>query len=360
MIRVLLSNTSLKIRFNGIITDAFNSNIGSPQGDALSPILFAIYLEYALRLLREKVQRPKVDLEAAVPGELIYADDTDFISLDKSFLDDILRVVGSVFGELNIIVNTDKTEHTIIGHHDVVKDQQAWKETKKLGSKLGVEEDVARRKVLATQCFNKFKYIWKRSNKVSKTIRMMTYKTIVESVLLFNCSTWALSIKEADNLDTYQRRLLRKILGHVWSDKVSNEDLYKEAGVVPASLQVLDARWRLFGHILRMNENTPARKAMVYYFAGDQKGRKGPRITIATSLSNEYYIVHGKKLDSLEALNEIASIAQDRNEWKEITSKVVQSYADMQSNKRLVQKQKRKGEVVLQNITHNYLLRSRG
>ena len=71
-------------------------------------------------------------------------------------------------------------------------------------------------------------------------------------------------------------------------------------------------------------------------------------------------MVHGKKLDSLEALNEIASIAQDRNEWKEITCMVVQSYADMQSNKRLVQKQKRKGEVVPHNITHNYLLRSRG
>ena len=70
----------------------------------LSPILFAVYLEYALRLLRGKVQRPKVDLEADVPGELIYADDTDFISLDKSFLDDILRVVGSAFGELNIML----------------------------------------------------------------------------------------------------------------------------------------------------------------------------------------------------------------------------------------------------------------
>jgi len=129
MIRLLLSNTSLKVRFNGIVTDAFNSNIGSPQGDALSPILFAIYLEHALRLLRGQVQRPQADLEAAVPGELIYADDTDFISLDKSFLNDILNVVGSVFGELNILVNTDKTEHTIIGHNDVVKNQQAWKGT---------------------------------------------------------------------------------------------------------------------------------------------------------------------------------------------------------------------------------------
>ena len=64
----------------------------------------------------------------------------------------------------------------------------------------------------------------------------------------------------------------------MWSDTVSNDDLYKEAGVVPASLQVLDARWRLFGHILQRNENTSARKAMIFYFAGDQKGRKGPRI----------------------------------------------------------------------------------
>ena len=51
----------------------------------------------------------------------------------------------------------------------------------------------------------------------------MTYKTIVESVLLFNCSSWALSLKEADNQDTYQRRLLRKILDYACSDKVSNE-----------------------------------------------------------------------------------------------------------------------------------------
>ena len=71
-------------------------------------------------------------------------------------------------------------------------------------------------------------------------------------------------------------------------------------------------------------------------------------------------MVHCEKLDSSEAFNEIVSIAQERNECKKITSKVVQSYADMQSKKRLVQKQKRKGEVVPQNITHNYLLRSRG
>ena len=120
---------------------------------------------------------------------------------------------------------------------------------------------------------------------------MMAYKTIVESVFLFSCSTWALSLKEANNIDTYQRRLLRQILGYVWSDKISNEDLYKEAGIVPASIQVLEARWRLFGHVLRMNENTPARKAMIYYCSGDQRDRKGPRIrsNCYYSMSNEFF-----------------------------------------------------------------------
>ena len=43
LIRILLSNTSLQVQFNGILTAPFQSTIGSPQGDGLSPLLFAIY-----------------------------------------------------------------------------------------------------------------------------------------------------------------------------------------------------------------------------------------------------------------------------------------------------------------------------
>ena len=63
LIRVLLSNTTLRVSFNGVMTDPFVSTIGSPQGDGLSPILFAIYLETALRALEQKTpSRPDVDL----------------------------------------------------------------------------------------------------------------------------------------------------------------------------------------------------------------------------------------------------------------------------------------------------------
>ena len=37
LIRVMLTNTSLQVQFNDILTKPFLSNIGYPQGDGLSP-----------------------------------------------------------------------------------------------------------------------------------------------------------------------------------------------------------------------------------------------------------------------------------------------------------------------------------
>ena len=61
LIRLLLANTSL-------------------QGDGLSPILFAIYLEAAIcELIARGPKYSQYDLH--LPHSAIYADDTDFISL---------------------------------------------------------------------------------------------------------------------------------------------------------------------------------------------------------------------------------------------------------------------------------------
>ena len=146
----------------------------------MSPILFAIYLEYAIRLLKKSSARPDIDVNACIPEECMYADDIDFISLDKSFLDSILTTVGPIFGQLSLLVNTEKTEHTTITGN--IEEKNTWCETRKLGSLLRVEEDVSRRKILALQCLNKLYNLWARSHNVNKNIRLMADKTLVESV----------------------------------------------------------------------------------------------------------------------------------------------------------------------------------
>ncbi len=46
MISILLCNTTLPLRLDNKLSDAFTANVGVPQGDSLSPILFTIYLEF--------------------------------------------------------------------------------------------------------------------------------------------------------------------------------------------------------------------------------------------------------------------------------------------------------------------------
>ena len=91
MIRFLLADTSLQPCLSTGDCLAFATTIGTPQGDSLSPVLFTVYLEAALRDLRSRLPtRPPED--AALPHDVEYADDTDFISTSWSFLDDIERI----------------------------------------------------------------------------------------------------------------------------------------------------------------------------------------------------------------------------------------------------------------------------
>ena len=125
------------------------------------------------------------------------------------------------------------------------------------------------------------------------------------------------------------------------SDRITNADLYARCGIQPASIQVLNARWRLFGHTLRMNENTPARKAMAYYFHNDHVGRSGNRVTIATALSDEYKVVNGTFIKSLKEYETLVELAQNRGAWKELVQKITDKYIARYEEKVEKKKQKR-------------------
>ena len=77
----------------------------------------------------------------------------------------------------------------------------------------------------------------------------------------------------------------------------------------------------MFGHALRMNENTPAQKAMKY------KGRK--RATVVTTLKRdiEHTTKHNNNFDlpSLKTqldLQNFTKIASNRKEWRKIVKMV--------------------------------------
>ena len=81
IIQFLLSNTTLNVKISGANTEEpFLTYIDTPQGDSLSPALFIIYLEQALKNVKSKLDSPSNTTEAHLPNEIVYADDIDLLA----------------------------------------------------------------------------------------------------------------------------------------------------------------------------------------------------------------------------------------------------------------------------------------
>ena len=86
------------------------------------------------------------------------------------------------------------------------------------------EADVKRRIGPAWIALNKLNKIW-RSN-LSKSFKTKLFYATIESVLLYGCETWTLTVDLEKRIDGYYTRLLRSALGYSWRDHITNKVLY--------------------------------------------------------------------------------------------------------------------------------------
>ena len=113
IIRMLLADTTLEPILKRGKGSTFATTIGTPQGDSLSPVLFVIYPEAALRDLRHNLpQLPREDIN--MPKYIAYADDVDYIRNSNAFLDEVQRLAPGCLLKWHLIINESKTEHTNI------------------------------------------------------------------------------------------------------------------------------------------------------------------------------------------------------------------------------------------------------
>ena len=58
IVRLLLSDTKITVRADDALFVPFNSTVGTPHGDSLSPVLFVVYLDAALRTSTYQTTQP--------------------------------------------------------------------------------------------------------------------------------------------------------------------------------------------------------------------------------------------------------------------------------------------------------------
>ena len=186
---------------------------------------------------------------------------------------------------------------------------------------MGDKEDVERRKQLSNAALYKLKNIWIGNDKINHNIKIKLYKALVKY-----CGTWALAQTELNKLDAFHRKQLRKVLNIYYPTKISNKTLHKKCYENLLSTHILESRWRLFGHILRRNEETPANKAMQLYFHRTEKRFRGrPTTTLPVIMNRDLSRIQDNlSLKSTDDLKYLRSLAQDRDQWKSLTKQIVE------------------------------------
>ena len=246
-----------------------------------------------------------------------------------------MRATAPTLASWSLKVNEAKTERTTY-ERKVFESKEPWRKVRKLGTLLGDKEEMNRRKGLASAAYKQAAALWTRSSYVSEQRRLLIYNACVKPILTYNMGTWALSKNDTDKLDAFHRTQLRNILNIRYPEHIHNKDLYARTKTRPISHEMFEDRWKLMGHILRMNDEVPAKKAMAYYFDDHQAlgGFRGrPRTTIATKINQDLVDIaeasshkRGRKqatikelpktLQSIHDLRQLERLSKNRKTWR--------------------------------------------
>ena len=132
-----------------------------------------------------------------------------------------------------------------------------------MGSLIGDTEDVQERKRKAAAAYSDMDKIWIRGKKISLRRRMTLYNTLVKQIMIYNAGAWGITKAEEASIDAYHRQQLRRLCGNY---RLSSKQVYQMCRSEPISNEIRRARYRLLGHCLRLDPQTPAQQAMNYYF----------------------------------------------------------------------------------------------
>ena len=122
---------------------------------------------------------------------------------------------------------------------------------------------MSRRKMLAVTTFRSMWSLWLRRQHVSERLRLRLNSAFVRPVLIYKAGTWGLTGSETDKVNAFHRKQLRLLIGIKQPQRISNSNLYERCECREISTDVMDMRWRLFGHVLRFDEKAPAHQAYI-------------------------------------------------------------------------------------------------
>ena len=120
--------------------------------------------------------------------------------------------------------------------------------------------------------------IW-RQTRLQLQTKLPLYRTCILSILLYDSETWTLLQEDLRKLEAFHMRCQRMILGIRWHDFVRNTKVVDRSHRtnLPSVRDVIAKRRNsLFGYVVRLDDHTPAHRALSQVAAARTGHRFGP------------------------------------------------------------------------------------
>ncbi|BDA49971.1 probable RNA-directed DNA polymerase from mobile element jockey [Coccomyxa sp. Obi] len=263
----------------------FDVATGFKQGDVNAPLLFNIYIDTVVRAFEPLVRHLGITWQYKLDGNLrecknptasnmswifMYADDIALVAETQEALQEALAIIDRVFIQWGMHINIRKTQILCLqsGTQTGDSSEQFWlrgqpleqvQMFKYLGSicsaDMSMQPEIASRLSRAGGAYHKLSRlkVWKDKN-ISVKIKVILYKVIVQSTLLYGCETWAVTNEDIRKLEVFQMKCLRRILGISLLERIPNAVTRAQCDIPEVANLIRYRRLRYLGHVARMGD----------------------------------------------------------------------------------------------------------
>ena len=257
-------------------------------------------------------------------NDLDYADDIALLENTIPRANAQLNTLSAEARPVGLEINTDKTECMVIcpaskadefAEPLVLNNNQLArvKNFTYLGANMQSSFcDMSHRKGKAWAAFWSLKDIW-RAKHIVVALKISIFKIAVLSVFFYGCETWILTRQMEKEIDGFGTNCLRIILGIKKLDKIPNELIYAQTGMLELSRLIKERQLRYLGHTLRIKGDCEPAKIFALYTPADNHGsrkRGGQKLRFADHIEN--------LMPSACTVESIIADAQNRTKWRNV------------------------------------------
>ena len=240
--------------------------MGLRQGCSLSPILFNLYIDDAIRIWNRKLLQLGFSNDLNSDNfvmTLLFADDQVIVSNSDDILQRALFELQKIMEQYNLEISTNKTESMAFCGSSQVRCKlvvnnttiRQVKQFKFLGCKLSpfLEADIKHK----TETFNRICGTISRTlkNRARKETKLKFYKTMAIPAGLYGAESWVLTSKDKNRIQASEMRFLRSVVGVTRKDQVRNEDIRQSLKICSLNHKITKYRKNWKSHIERMDND---------------------------------------------------------------------------------------------------------